>query len=71
MKQWHSQEMSGLERSSMCLWLRMLTDEAGETNWSQTTMVLASSAISFKFTLFHCVFKCLDLLRQQVNRDMI
>lgn len=70
-KQWHSQKMRGPVRSSMCLWLRMLTDEAGETNWSQITMVLASSAILFEFTLFHFVFKCLDLLRQQVNRDMI
>lgn len=39
-QQWHSQEMSGSVRSSMCLWLRMLTDEAGETNWSQWSLLL-------------------------------
>lgn len=70
-RQWHCQEMSRPVRSSMCLWLRLLIDEAGETIRSQTTMVLAASVASLQFTLLHFVFKCLCLPRLQVRRDVI
>lgn len=33
--------------SSMCLWLRVLTDEAGETSWSRITKGLVSPVFSY------------------------
>lgn len=45
-KQWHSQGMRWpIYRNLLCLWLRVLTDEAGETSKNRNTMSLISSSI--------------------------